>query len=358
MASRNTLGLRSGDLVSVRSKEEILATLDKDGELDSLPFMPEMLPLCGGKFVVHKRADKTCDTIDNQGSRRMHDTVHLNMLRCDGSAHGGCGAGCLLYFKEEWLRRDDGAGDGRTPEAPARPAVGATESDLARACAQPTSTPDAPIIWRCQATRVKAASDPLAWWDVRQFVRDLSTGNASVRQMIRGFAFAGYRNFMGLGRGYRAKVALFNHWQALVGGIPFPWRLGSAEKTPRGDDLKLQPGDWVRVKSYEFILTTIDKNNKNRGLWFDAEMVKYCGKTYRVSEKVHRIIHEKFGHMIEFKNPPVILENVYCCGEMTRWRLFCPRAIHIYWRDIWLERVDPPPAAAGRMALSEELAGG
>ena len=35
--------LRKGDLVEVRSEEEILRTLDADGKLDGLPFMPEML---------------------------------------------------------------------------------------------------------------------------------------------------------------------------------------------------------------------------------------------------------------------------------------------------------------------------
>ena len=40
-------GWRAGDWVEVRSKEEILATLDKKGQLDSMPFMPEMLAPTG-----------------------------------------------------------------------------------------------------------------------------------------------------------------------------------------------------------------------------------------------------------------------------------------------------------------------
>ena len=35
--------LRAGDVVEVRSLDEILATLDEQGELDALPFMPEMV---------------------------------------------------------------------------------------------------------------------------------------------------------------------------------------------------------------------------------------------------------------------------------------------------------------------------
>ena len=41
------------------------------------------------------------------GSRRMDSTVYLEDLRCDGSAHGGCQAGCKLYWKDAWLRRVD-----------------------------------------------------------------------------------------------------------------------------------------------------------------------------------------------------------------------------------------------------------
>ena len=33
---------RAGHVVEVRTKEEILATLDKHGCLDGMPFMPEM----------------------------------------------------------------------------------------------------------------------------------------------------------------------------------------------------------------------------------------------------------------------------------------------------------------------------
>ena len=39
--------LRTGDLVEVRSLDEVLATLDDRARLEALPFMPEML-----KFVA------------------------------------------------------------------------------------------------------------------------------------------------------------------------------------------------------------------------------------------------------------------------------------------------------------------
>jgi hypothetical protein len=54
---------RAGDWVEVRSKEEILKTLDKNGRLEELPFMPQMFDYCGQRFRVYKRARKTCDTV-------------------------------------------------------------------------------------------------------------------------------------------------------------------------------------------------------------------------------------------------------------------------------------------------------
>jgi hypothetical protein len=88
---KNTMSVRRGDLVEVRGASEILATLDENGETEALPFMPEMLPLLGRRFVVSERAEKLCDTVTYTGSRRMHDAVMFdNGLRCDGSGHDGC----------------------------------------------------------------------------------------------------------------------------------------------------------------------------------------------------------------------------------------------------------------------------
>ena len=105
------LGLRPGELVRVRSAIEISPTLDPDGTLDGLPFMPEMLKYCGRTLPVSMRADKTC--AGDGVVRRMHNTVHLAGVRCDGGAHGGCQAACLMFWKEAWLERvEDGSGAG------------------------------------------------------------------------------------------------------------------------------------------------------------------------------------------------------------------------------------------------------
>ena len=42
-----TLSLRAGEMVEVLSQAEVLATLDQNGRLEELPFMPEMFRYCG-----------------------------------------------------------------------------------------------------------------------------------------------------------------------------------------------------------------------------------------------------------------------------------------------------------------------
>ena len=48
----------------------------------------------------------------------MHNTVHLRRTRCDGAAHGGCQAACLLFWKEAWLERVEANGSVPAPSPP------------------------------------------------------------------------------------------------------------------------------------------------------------------------------------------------------------------------------------------------
>ena len=97
--------LRVGQVVEVRPPEEILATLDDQAATEALPFMPEMLRFVGRRFTVSAHARKLCDTrSDGTGNRLFHDTVYLDDLRCDGSGHDGCQAGCRILWRTAWLR--------------------------------------------------------------------------------------------------------------------------------------------------------------------------------------------------------------------------------------------------------------
>jgi hypothetical protein len=102
----------------------------------------------------------------------------------------------------------------------------------------------------------------------------------------------------------------------------------------------MQPGELVQVRSKEEIMRTINARQRNRGLWFDVEMLPFCGKTFRVRSRVDHIINEKTGAMMKMASPCIMLEGTACSGCYSRYRLFCPRSIYPYWREIWLKRVE------------------
>src|SRR5690348_847227 len=97
--------LHRGQLVRVRPEREIAATLDADGKLDGMPFMPEMARHCGHAFRVYRRAGKTC--VEGHRLRRLESAVLLEGLRCDGAFHDGCQRNCLFFWKEAWLEPVD-----------------------------------------------------------------------------------------------------------------------------------------------------------------------------------------------------------------------------------------------------------
>src|SRR3954453_17001004 len=102
-ASPAVLDLQPGEFVRVRPAAEIFAPLDERGMYEGLPFMPEMIKFCGRVLPVTQRADKTC--AGDGVVYRLYNTVHLQNVRCDGSAHDGCQAACLMFWKEAWLER-------------------------------------------------------------------------------------------------------------------------------------------------------------------------------------------------------------------------------------------------------------
>lgn len=345
------MALKAGDWVEIRSKQEILASLDADGCLDGLPFMPEMFQYCGRRFSVYKRAHKTCDTVTGTGGRRLPDAVHLN-LRCDGKAHGNCEAACLLFWKEAWLRSVDETLSAETTPLRAatteRPNANAGCSELAvynATCRREMGE----IRYVCQATELPRYTSRLRRWDVRQYVEDYRSGNATVPRLLRGFTYACFSELCyRMSRFAPTLQWLYDRFQAIRGGIPYPRRAGTipfGKPTP-SLALNLRPGDLVRVKSYEHILETLDSSNKNAGLFFDAELVPYCGGIYRVRARINHFIDESSGRMTSLKTPAVILEGVWCQSRYSSCRMFCPRSIYSWWREVWLERVPEEARAA------------
>jgi hypothetical protein len=335
-----SLTLRAGDVVQVRGQAEILATLDENGELDSLPFMPEMVKYCGQRLTVQKIAHKTCDTIDRKGMLRMANTVHLAGVRCDGSGHGGCQAGCLVYWKNAWLRKVDG---GAAAPGPAPP-EGARDPRLLPLLSTTSRRPpaeDGTELYRCQITELpRAAPDQLPLRQATQFVDDVRSGNADVGAVLRTILVALFNRAQGLSRKVLPARLLIND------GRQWGNLRGTADKTP-SVRTGLQPGETVRIRSRQEVAATLNADLLNRGMGFDAEMARFCGRTAKVERRVDRIIDEHTGRMITLRNPCLVLENVVCEGA---YNVNCPRAIIPYWREAWLEKIDPDGAAAGRTA--------
>lgn len=331
--------MRVGDIVEVLPQQQILATLAADGAVQSMPFMPEMLQYCGRRFRVSKVAHKTCDTAYRTGGRQIDDCYHLEDLRCDGSAHAGCQAGCLLFFKGVWLRKVDPA-TAPSPDGAADQSLVVAPADVLSRATRLPEEPGKPLRYSCQTTRLFDASRPLPWWDLRQYVRDLSSGNVPPGLMLRVLLLSWCRALTRLPIGYRLWSRLYATVHRTLVGLPAPVGDGlvqAGQQTPT-ELLNLQPGETVMVKSHLDIRKTLNANNKNRGMWFDEEYVKYCGTTQRVERRVVRILDEKTGEVVQMKNPCIVLAGVYCEASYSRGRLFCPRAISAYWRENWLER--------------------
>ena len=313
--------LRAGDRVVVRSPEEILSTLDADGTLDGLPFMPEMLDWCGKPFSVQRRAEKTCVEVGTPmyTNRRFAGSgvVLLEGPRCDGQSHDGCKRGCRMFWKEDWLRPIEGA-DMPTP---------VSEAGLAALTARLKVKADEQRYF-CQSTELLRATEEFPGrkkpWMVRVAFREVRNGDRSLTEIANMF------------------VRWCSHMlRNATAGESF--LRGPHKQTPVGS-LDLKPGDIVRVKSRDQIVQTLGQNGRNRGMGISTEMTRCCGGEAEVRTRVDKIIEEKSGLMRKLQNTvmlrnmrgnPTLCEECLCTDQMGD----CPRGELMYWREIWLERV-------------------
>ena len=103
------LELQPGELVQVKTREEIAATLDSNGIDRGLWFDREMFPFCGGTFRVRQRVtrfidDRSCRMIEF----KKNYCVTLEGAVCSGdhSLHRYfCPRAIYPYWRESWLRR-------------------------------------------------------------------------------------------------------------------------------------------------------------------------------------------------------------------------------------------------------------
>ena len=83
------------------------------------------------------------------------------------------------------------------------------------------------------------------------------------------------------------------------------------------------------------IAPTLNDKGRHRGLWFDRDMIRHCGRRYVVLRRVDRIIDDATGRMRELKTPSLALDGAEASGEFLR---FCAQHEYPLWREAWLSR--------------------
>jgi hypothetical protein len=99
-----SLNLKAGERVRVKSEAEILKTLDKSGRNRGMGFTGDMFDFCGREFIVKDRSDK----IIHEHSGKMvelKDTVILEDVVCKGQCRVGCARSLYHFWREIWLER-------------------------------------------------------------------------------------------------------------------------------------------------------------------------------------------------------------------------------------------------------------
>jgi hypothetical protein len=301
--------LRSGDVVEVLPCRQILETLDENGQLDNMPFMPEMIKYCGQRFIVSKRVNYVC--VEGNGIGGLNKTVTLQNVRCDGVHHGDCQKTCSIFWKEAWLKKC--ANDTKPVNGDANdPKEAILEKRLKT---RDGSTGE----FICQSTRLNPATSHIGSFSkMKYLMKVILSGN-------KGFI----KSILDLSCFIRFKVS------HRLSNTSCRFLKGTSLKTPT-ISLDLQAGDWVEIKSPEEIAATIDQNGKNRGLAFTPEMHHFCGKRFKVKQRLEKMISEVSGHIVELTDT-VLLEDVTCQGVCKSFG--CSRQAYHYWREIWLKKI-------------------
>jgi len=297
--SCSQIWLKENAWVRVKELPEIERTLDSNGRKDGLPFMPEMVEFCGKTLRIRRLADRVC-----LGGFRKHEGIgHLENARCTGAAHGGCQAACLLFWDESWLEPALGAG----LQCSGTAFSGSTTSVDLRPCFDATTQR-----YSCQLTEVPKLGTPIPVPGMWEYLCNYASGQLS------------HSKFKFLVKWFSDRVLM-----AILRRLR--WIPSRVDSTTREFNI----GDLVRVRSRAEILRTLDRSAAHKGLKVTADMLRYCGKTVRITSRVNRIVDEYSGQLKILKNDCYILDGVTCAGG----GLLCSREELYYWRGIWLEKI-------------------
>jgi hypothetical protein len=97
--------LKADDLVRVRDREEIEASLDPFKELKGCAFLEYMWQYCGTTQSVLKPVERFLDERDYK-VKKAKGVVLLKGVLCNGTpVFGQCDRACHLFWREEWLEK-------------------------------------------------------------------------------------------------------------------------------------------------------------------------------------------------------------------------------------------------------------
>ena len=105
IAHNESIIFKPGDLVRIKSKEEIEQTLDAWRSLKGCAFMKEMEKYCNTVQRVLKPVERFTDERDFK-IKSVSGLVLLEGLMCEGTAtFGRCDRSCFYFWRVEWLEK-------------------------------------------------------------------------------------------------------------------------------------------------------------------------------------------------------------------------------------------------------------
>jgi hypothetical protein len=99
------LGLQPGELVRIKSKEEILPTLDRTLRNRGLGFDEEISEHCGKIARVRARAERVVDEKSGRLLTMKNPCIVLDDIVCEGGYSQNCPRRFYSFWREIWLER-------------------------------------------------------------------------------------------------------------------------------------------------------------------------------------------------------------------------------------------------------------
>lgn len=146
------------------------------------------------------------------------------------------------------------------------------------------------------------------------------------------------RRHLNPGRERAFKKATNNYLNLFYQTVGMTAKCAPREKNIPAKDLK--PGDWIRIRPLHEIQGTLNHWKQVKGCSFMPVMAKYCGVIARVFRVMRKFVDE-CDLSAKTSNGIILLEGIICEGTKDLGR--CDRNCFHFWREEWLEEIEPPP---------------